>query len=52
MGQYDGIALVEAPNDEAYTSIILAIGGQGNVRTTTLRAFNEEEMERILGNIP
>jgi uncharacterized protein with GYD domain len=52
LGQYDAIAISEAPNAEVYTSLALAIAGQGNARTATLRAFNQEEMGRILSNIP
>ena len=52
MGEYDGAVITEAPSDEAYTAIILAIGSQGSVRTTTLKAFNEAEMDRIIASIP
>jgi len=48
MGQYDCVFVVEAPNDEAITSLNVQLGGLGNVRTSTLRAFNEAEMEQIL----
>ncbi|MFQ5873494.1 MAG: GYD domain-containing protein, partial [Dehalococcoidia bacterium] len=40
LGQYDAIAIGEAPTDEAYTAIMLSIAGQGNIRSTTLKAFN------------
>jgi len=52
MGTYDLVVIAEAPNDEIAATVILSIGRQGNVRTTTLRAFSEEEMVRIIGNIP
>lgn len=52
MGQYDAVAITEAPDDETYAVQILAIGGQGNVRTTTLKAFNEEEFARIVSHLP
>ena len=52
LGEYDGVAIAEAPNDEVYSTVILAIARQGNVRTTTLKAFNEEEMSRIIAGIP
>ena len=32
MGQYDAVAVAEAPNDEAIATIMLAIGSRGNVR--------------------
>ncbi len=52
IGQHDLVAIVEAPSDEAFASIVLAIGSQGNVRTTSLRAFPEDEFRRIVGGIP
>ncbi|GAA3793873.1 GYD domain-containing protein [Streptomyces phyllanthi] len=49
VGPYDLVAIVEAPDDETATAALLQLGGVGNVRTTTLRAFGREEMERIIG---
>ncbi|MFF0789393.1 GYD domain-containing protein [Streptomyces spiralis] len=49
VGPYDLVAVVEAPDDETATAAFLQIGGVGNVRTTTLRAFGREEMNRIIG---
>jgi uncharacterized protein with GYD domain len=42
-GQYDGVLIFDVPNDQALTSFLLSIGTAGNVRTTSLRAFTEEE---------
>jgi uncharacterized protein with GYD domain len=42
------VAVVEAPDDETATAALLQLGGVGNVRTTTLRAFGREEMDRII----
>ena len=52
MGQYDAVAISEAPNDATYASIMLTIAAQGNIRTTTLKGFTEEESFRILDNLP
>ena len=52
MGEYDMVAITEAPDDETFATIMLAIGSQGNVRSTTLRAFDEQQMASIIGNIP
>lgn len=51
LGQYDVVALVEAPDDDAATAFGLAIGSAGNVRTQTLRAFSRDEMTTILGRL-
>ncbi|MGH8830744.1 MAG: GYD domain-containing protein [Polaromonas sp.] len=48
LGQYDLVAIIEAPNDESATAFALAIGAAGNVRTQTLRAFTKDEMNGIL----
>ncbi len=48
VGPYDMVAVFEAPNDEALSAHLLEIGSLGNVRTTTLRAYDEEEMSGIL----
>ena len=52
MGQYDLVTLSEFPNDEAAARFLLTIGGQGNVRTTTLKAFTEDEYRRIIASLP
>ena len=52
MGQYDGVAISEAPNDEAYARTLLAIASAGAVRTETLRAFAEEDYRKIIAALP
>ena len=52
MGDYDYVTIVEAPNDEAYARTMLAVASSGNVRTTTLKAFTEEEYRRIIAAVP
>jgi uncharacterized protein with GYD domain len=51
MGQYDLATLMEFPNDEAAAKLALQIGMAGNVRTTTARAFTEDEYRRIIGSL-
>ncbi|SCE87050.1 Uncharacterized protein, contains GYD domain [Micromonospora viridifaciens] len=48
VGPYDLVAIIEAPDEETATAALLHLGGAGNVRTTTLRAFGREEMDRII----
>jgi uncharacterized protein with GYD domain len=50
-GKYDGVSIVEAPNDEALMSCLLSIGSQGNARTITLKAFTYEDATKIMENI-
>jgi uncharacterized protein with GYD domain len=49
VGPHDLVAVVEAPDDETATAALLQLGAMGNVRSTTLRAFDREEMDRIIG---
>ena len=49
IGAYDIVALLEAPDDEAAARFVLSAAGAGNVRTTTLKAFNEETYRKLLG---
>jgi uncharacterized protein with GYD domain len=51
IGPYDAVSIVEAPNDETVTAFCLAVGGQGNVRTLTMRAFEKPEMQKILDRL-
>jgi len=51
LGQYDVVTVVEAPDDVAMTAVLLSTGGLGNVRTQCLRAFNADEMGKILGKM-
>jgi uncharacterized protein with GYD domain len=48
VGAYDMVCIFEAPDEEAISAHLLEIGSLGNVRTTTLRAYSEEEMSGIL----
>jgi uncharacterized protein with GYD domain len=47
-GPYDLVAISEAPDDESATAFALALASQGNVRTTTLRAFSGDEMRGVI----
>jgi uncharacterized protein with GYD domain len=48
MGVYDLVALLDAPDDEAAAKFALAVGRLGNVRTTTLRAFPEQQYRNLI----
>jgi uncharacterized protein with GYD domain len=45
-GHYDGVLIFEVPDEEALTRFLLTTGSAGNVRTSTLRAFTEEEYHK------
>jgi uncharacterized protein with GYD domain len=50
-GSRDGVVIVEGPDDESLTALLLELGRSGNVRTETLRAFDRAEMEAILAKL-
>ena len=51
LGEYDVVAIVEAPDDVSMTALGLSSGAPGNVRTQTLRAFTQGEIKTIVGKI-
>ena len=52
MGKYDAVGTAEMPSDEAAVTFALSLGSLGNVRSTTLKAFSESEMIKIVGKLP
>lgn len=51
LGRYDVVLTMEAPNDETATAILLKAGSLGNLKSETLRAFEEKETDQILSKI-
>ena len=52
MGEYDYVAVGEAPSDEVAMTFALALGSVGNVRTTSLKAFTKEEFAAMVKKLP
>lgn len=51
MGEYDLIAVYDAPDDAIAARFALLLGGFGNVRTKTLKAFPERAYREIIGSL-
>ena len=51
MGRYDGVIIFEAPDDETAAAVMMGGCAKGNVRTETLRAFTEDEIQGVLDKI-
>ena len=51
LGDYDGLLILEAPDDETATTALLHLGATGSVHTTTVRAFTVAEMDKILTKV-
>jgi uncharacterized protein with GYD domain len=48
VGDYDGVLVLEAPDDTTAIGLLAKLGKAGNVKTQTLRAFDAGEMKQIL----
>ena len=51
-GAFDFVSVLETPDAETAARLVLAIGAQGNVRTTTMLAFTEDETAAITSSMP
>jgi uncharacterized protein with GYD domain len=51
MGSYDLVVIYDAPSDEVAAEVNLRLASTGNVRTTTMKAFGEQEYRRITAAI-
>lgn len=51
MGGHDVVAVVEAESDEAMAKFALSLGTVGAVRTTTLRAFEEQQYRKLVDEL-
>jgi uncharacterized protein with GYD domain len=52
LGEHDIVAVLESDDEESIAGALLALGAQGNVRTTTMRAFSQEEMRSVIEKAP
>jgi uncharacterized protein with GYD domain len=48
LGEHDIVAVAEAPDEETMAAATLALAAQGNLRTTTMRAFSADEMRAVI----
>ena len=51
MGDYDLVAIYEAPDDAISARFTLMLGMLGNVRSTTLKAFPEAAYREIVASL-
>jgi uncharacterized protein with GYD domain len=42
---------MEAPEIESLSAFLLELGSAGNIRTTTMPAFDRDEMSEVLGEV-
>ncbi len=52
MGAYDRITVLDMPDGEAMARFALGLGALGNLRTTTLRGFPDQEGQELIASLP
>lgn len=50
-GRYDAVAVSEWEDTETAMAFLIQLGAQGNLRTETLRAFDEAAIDRIVAKL-
>jgi uncharacterized protein with GYD domain len=51
-GDADLLAIVDTPNGDNIAKFAMALGGAGNVRTRTVRAWPEAEAMKMISELP
>ena len=51
-GISDLLLILDAPNGDNVTKFALSLGSQGNVRTTTSRAWPQSEFQKLIAELP
>ena len=51
-GDSDLLAIVDSPNGDNVAKFAIALGGMGNVRTRTARAWSEPEYTKLISELP
>ena len=51
MGEFDMVAIYEAPDDAVAARFTLQIGQQGNIRAQTMKAFAEPAYREIVASL-
>ena len=51
-GQYDVVEFLELPDDKAAARFATMAGATGLVHTVTLKAFSEDEVEKMVQELP
>ena len=51
IGTYDLIIHAESASDDAMAKFVLSLASKGNVRTTTVKVFSQEESDKIIAAV-
>ncbi len=52
LGTFDGLVIFEAPDDETATAAALQLASKGTVHTSTVRAFDAAQIEKVIAKLP
>jgi len=52
IGPYDGLFILNAPDEETAAAVVLSLNKSGSVNTCMLRAFGDDEFWSILRAMP
>ena len=50
-GTFDLVLVAEMPSEDKTAGFVLKLGSLGNVRTTTLKAYSEDDYRKIIGSM-
>ena len=50
-GPYDVVLTMEGPDDETVAALMMKVGAMGNLKSQTLRAFPESQIESLVSKI-
>jgi uncharacterized protein with GYD domain len=48
VGPYDIVSIAQAADEESISAFLLELASAGNLKTTTLRAYDRDEMSGVL----
>jgi uncharacterized protein with GYD domain len=51
LGYFDGVIIFEAPDDATAAAVMIQLSLQGYVHTTTSRAFEVGEIDKVVGKL-
>ncbi len=51
LGSYDGVIVLNAPDEVTAAALVLRLARGGNVRTSMLRALDPGEFEKVVANL-
>lgn len=51
LGPYDGLIILSAPDEATAAAIVLDAGTGGHIRTSMLRAFDEDEFKSVIAKL-